>query len=128
VEDERLIRTTLRHTLSRMGYDVLVAEDAGRAVAVAQACEDGIDLLLSDMVLPDASGAELAKTLTQARPALKVLFMSAYPSELLVQQGRIAPGTRTLEKPFDEDVLAAAVSAALKQERSPKPANVPPRA
>jgi len=114
VEDERLIRTTIRQLLSRMEYKVLVAEDAASAIAAARGFQGHIDLLLSDMVLPDASGAEIAKVLTQDRPDLKVLFMSAYPAELLVQQGRVAPGTRTLEKPFDEKTLARAVQAALR--------------
>src|SRR6185503_18810882 len=100
--------------ISRMDYQVIVAEDAASAIAAAQGFEGHIDLLLSDMVLPDASGAEVAKVLTQERPGLKVLFMSAYPAELLVQQGRVAPGTRTLEKPFDEQTLARAVQSALK--------------
>ncbi len=113
VEDERLIRNTLREMLSRRGYDVLVAEHGENAIRVARACEGKIDLLLSDMVLPDVSGAELAKALVSERPALEVLFMSAYPTELLVQQGRVKPGTRTLEKPFDEEVLAAAVRGTL---------------
>jgi PAS domain S-box-containing protein len=109
VEDERLIRTTIHQMLTRLGYDVLVAESAGRALAVAESCPGNLDLLLSDMVLPDASGAELARTLAKLRPTMKVLFMSAYPTELLVAQGRIKAGTRSLEKPFDETMLVAAV-------------------
>jgi len=117
VEDEGLIRATLRHLLARMGHDVLVAEDAGTALTMARDSRDRIDLLLSDMVLPDATGAELAATLTSEQPRLKVLFMSAYPAELLVEQGRIRPGTRTLEKPFDEVALAAALRTVLESER-----------
>ncbi len=113
VEDERLIRTTIRQLLTRMDYQVMVAEDAASALAVSRGFDGRIDLLLSDMVLPDSSGAEVAKVLTRERPDLKVLFMSAYPADLLVHQGRIAPGTRTLEKPFDEQALARAVRTAL---------------
>ncbi len=113
VEDERLIRTTLRQLLKRMEYEVIVAEDAAGAVATSRDFQGHIDLLLSDMVLPDSSGAAIAELLIQERPGIKVLFMSAYPAELLVQQGRIAPGTRTLEKPFNEQTLEREVRTAL---------------
>jgi len=113
VEDDRTIRTAMRLLLARMDYQVLVAEDAASALAAARGFEGRIDLLLSDMVLPDTSGSEVAKVLTRERPDLKVLFMSAYPADLLVHQRRILPGTVTLEKPFDELTLARAVRTAL---------------
>ncbi len=124
VEDERLIRATIRQLLARLEYRVLVAEDAASALATARGYAGPIDLLLSDMVLPDASGAEIARVLTSERPDLRVLFMSAYPADLLVQQGRIAEGTRTLEKPFDEQELARAVGTALRAVRAADPSDV----
>lgn len=113
VEDERLIRTTLRHLLSAHGYEILVAENAQQALELARDSVGPIDLLLSDVVLPDGSGPELAKILASEGRTPRSLFMSAYPTALLVQQGRVLPGTRTLEKPFDEHVLYEAVRAAL---------------
>lgn len=113
VEDERLIRITLRQMLETRGHEVLVAEDGRRAVELARACEGPIDLLLSDIVLPDASGVDVAKTLIAERPTMRVLFMSAYPTDFLVQQGRIQPGTKSLQKPFDEHTLANAICLAL---------------
>ncbi|MBK7878267.1 MAG: PAS domain S-box protein [Planctomycetes bacterium] len=113
VEDERLIRVTLRHTLTTLGYDVLMAEDGRKALETARACPGEIDLVLSDIVLPDASGPEIVDVLQKERPTLRALFMSAYSTDLLVQQGRVKPGTKTLEKPFDEHVLARTVRAAL---------------
>jgi PAS domain S-box-containing protein len=125
VEDERLIRSTIRQLLSRMGYQVLVAEDGATAIASARGFKGNIDLLLSDMVLTDTSGAEIAKVIQQERPGIQVLFMSAYPADLLVQQGRIAPGTATLEKPFDEETLARAVANALKATSAPRSGAAP---
>jgi PAS domain S-box-containing protein len=119
VEDERLIRITLRQMLSALGHEVLVAENAERAIQIAREQEAPIDLLLSDIVLPDASGTDIAEVLTQERPELRVLFMSAYPADLLVQQGRIQPGTKTLEKPFDELTLASAIQESLAKEPEP---------
>ena len=116
VEDERLIRISLGRMLSQMGYEVLEAANAAKALSVASA--NAIDLVLSDMVLPDANGAELARSLRAGQPALKVLFMSAYPNDLLIQQGRIAPGTASLQKPFDEETLAHAVREALAEKRA----------
>ena len=113
VEDERLIRTSLRHLLSARGYEVIAAANGAEAVERSRSCAGPIDLLLSDIVLPDASGVEIAGVLIGERPDLRVLFMSAYPNSLLVEQGRIQPDTETLEKPFDEEALTRAVRRAL---------------
>jgi CheY-like chemotaxis protein len=113
VEDERLIRVTLRHLLSKLGFRVLVAEDGEEALEVARSHGGPIDLLLSDIVLPRSSGPEVAAALTAQREGLKVLFMSAYPAHVLVEQGRVPAGTRTLEKPFEERRLVEALEEAL---------------
>jgi two-component system cell cycle sensor histidine kinase/response regulator CckA len=112
VEDERLIRITLRHTLGASGFDVLLAADAAEARAQFET-SGGVDLLLSDMILPGATGADLAREFLAQDPNLHVLFMSAYPRELLMAQGRITAEQPTLEKPFSEEALAAAVAQAL---------------
>ncbi len=113
VEDERLIRMALRHTLSQLGYRVIVAGDAVEALQASAAHEGPIALLLSDMVLPGKNGSELARELEAARPGLRTIFMSAFPSEMLVEQGRLAPGVQTLVKPFTEEALATAVRRVL---------------
>jgi CheY-like chemotaxis protein len=112
VEDERLIRVTLRHTLTLNGFEVHIAADAAEARGLFHALGD-VDLVLSDMVLPGKNGAELARELSALRPGLRVLFMSAYSRELLLQQGRITPEQRTLEKPFSEETLMLAVGELL---------------
>jgi PAS domain S-box-containing protein len=113
VEDERLIRVTLRQVLQGMGHEVLVADSGSAACELAQHVDGPIDLLLSDIVLPDVSGPEIAATLLRERPAMKVLFMSAYPADVLVKQGRVPPGTKTLEKPFTEEALTNALRETL---------------
>lgn len=117
VEDERLIRVTLRHTLALHEFDVLVAADASEARTLFHQNPD-IDLVLTDMILPGMNGSELARELLAARPDLRVLFMSAYTRELLLQQGRITPDQRTLEKPFTEETLVQALNEMLGR-RSP---------
>lgn len=119
VEDERLIRVTLRHTLALNGFDVHIAADATEARELFDALGD-VDLVLSDMVLPGKNGSELVRELSALRPGLRVLFMSAYSRELLLQQGRITPDQRTLEKPFSEETLMMAVSELLGVEPKPR--------
>ncbi len=113
VEDERLIRVSLTHTLSARGYQVLAAATPDEAEYLAGEHSGPIDVLLTDMVLPVRSGRELAERLCAQRPGLRVVFMSAYPAEVLVRQGRIEPGVATLEKPFTDEALDAALHAAL---------------
>jgi PAS domain S-box-containing protein len=114
-EDEYLIRLAVKHMLGRHDLKILLAETFDDAVRVATEHDGHIDLLLSDMVLPGGSGSALAETLQSLRPGLNVVFMSAYPTEVLVQQGRIPPGTLSLEKPFDEAKLSEALRGALQQ-------------
>ncbi len=120
VEDERLIRVTLRHTLALHGFEVHIAADATEARELFDALGD-VDLVLSDMVLPGKNGSELARELSALRPGLRVLFMSAYSRELLLQQGRITPSQRTLEKPFSEETLMLAVGELLGVLPKPRP-------
>ncbi len=114
VEDERLIRVTLRQTLALHDFEVLVAANAIEGRTLFDQCEE-IDLVLADMILPGKSGTELASELLVAQPGLRVLFMSAYSRELLLQQGRITQDQCTLEKPFTEDTLLSAVYEMLGQ-------------
>ncbi len=114
VEDEPLIRAALKHMLAPERFSVLMAKDFDDARCVAAEHPGAIDLLLTDMVLPGGSGSELAAAMQSTHPGLRVVFMSAYPTELLVQQGRIPAGTPSLEKPFDDDQLEAALQRAFR--------------
>ncbi len=110
VEDDRLVRAGVRHLLQSRGHRVLDAEGADAALAL---CQSGVevDLLLTDIVMPDRSGPELAREFRQRFPKAKVLFMSAFSGELLVEQGRLVAGEPTIEKPFSEEQLALAIRA-----------------
>ena len=72
-----------------------------------------IDLLLTDMVMPGMNGAELAKEIQTRYPSVRVLFMSAYSDEALIEQGRLRAGVPVLEKPFEEEELARRVREGL---------------
>ncbi len=111
VEDDRLVRATLRLFLQRKGYEVQAAERADQALEIAAGAT--FDALITDMVLPDATGSDLAAKIRGATPRVKVVFMSAHPEELLREQGRLAPGDPYLQKPFEMEQLQGLLEAAL---------------
>lgn len=110
VEDDPLVRSGLRYLLSSMGHRVLEAADAAQALALCGSHSE-IDLLLTDIVMPGKSGPALAQDFRKRRPRAKVLFMSAFSGDLLVEQGRLATGEPTIEKPFSQEQLAKAIRA-----------------
>ncbi len=113
VEDERLVRASLRHLLADLGYQVLEAEHGEQALAVSRGADPPIELVLSDIVLPGVPGPELVEQLRVLQPGLRAVFMSAHPNELLVEQGRLPADEPSLEKPFSDGELARALRAAL---------------
>ena len=113
VEDEDAVRRLTKRILERQGYDVLEARDGRHALELAAAHEGAIDLLLTDMVMPEMNGRALAEELCAARPSLRVLYMSGYTDDDIVRRGMLGPGTGFLEKPFTPDSLARAVGAAM---------------
>ena len=103
----------MRHLAGRLltthGYQVLVAADAAEALRISTAHAAPIHLLLTDVVMPGVNGRELAERLVQARPELRVLYMSGYPNEAAAELGVLAEGVHLLPKPFTERTLAARV-------------------
>jgi len=99
VEDEDQVREPTSRTLARRGYRVLEASGGYEALTVASKHNGTIDLLLTDVVMPQMSGKELAEQLGRLRPEIRVLFMSGYLADLL-ERGAIAAGIPFLEKPF----------------------------
>ena len=105
VEDEEEVRALARDVLEMNGYRVLEALDVADATRLAQTHPGPIDLLITDVVMPGASGPELARRLRMHRPGLRVLCMSGYPeSEDRRIEGE-AGWTAWLQKPFTPDVL-----------------------
>jgi two-component system, cell cycle sensor histidine kinase and response regulator CckA len=105
VDDEPTLRSVIRRSLLREGYDVLVAEDAERALALARAHAAPIQMLITDVVMPGMSGLDLARQLLQERPSLSVLFISGFTFEEAVPPADLAQNTGYLPKPFDTKVL-----------------------
>ncbi len=112
-EDEESLRTLTRTTLEQCGYKVLEAKDGIEALAVSEAYDQSIDLLLTDIVMPGMGGRALAQELTRRRPEMKVVYMSGYTGQAVGSQGPIDPGSDFLPKPFTRAVLARKVREAL---------------
>ena len=104
VEDADGLRELARRLLQRQGYTVLIAGDAEEAVRLFRE-NPSIDVLLTDVVMPGASGPELTRQLVEQRPGLKVIYMSGYTEDTIVQHGVLKPGIAFLHKPFTSDTL-----------------------
>jgi len=106
VEDDPTVMATCRSMLESLGYRVLVAGKPGEAVRLAAKHAGEIDLLLTDVVMPEMNGRELATTLLSAHPALKCLFMSGYTADIIDSQGVLPEGVHLMQKPFSLQDLA----------------------
>jgi two-component system cell cycle sensor histidine kinase/response regulator CckA len=113
VEDEEGVRELVRRVLTRHGYEVLEARH-GRDALVEAERHEKIDLLLTDVVMPEMSGVALAAALRRRRPDLRVLYMSGYTEDEIVRRGDVGEGgLPLLQKPFTGDQLARLVRQSL---------------
>jgi signal transduction histidine kinase len=112
VEDEAEVRSYLVETLRDLNYRVYEAPDGAAALALVETIS-GIDLLLTDIVMPGINGRQLADELGQRQPGLKVLFMTGYSRNAIVHQGRLDPGVSLLQKPLTQAMLAAKIRVIL---------------
>jgi two-component system, cell cycle sensor histidine kinase and response regulator CckA len=113
VEDQEGIRDIVRETLRRNGYQVLIAVDGDEALQMASAYPDPIHLLVTDLVMPNIGGRELAHRLTPLRPEMKVLFMSGYSEHSALEIEATSQSASVLQKPFSLDALARNVRRVL---------------
>jgi len=104
VEDAAGLREVTKRLLERLGYSVLVAANAEKAVQLFDR-NPSIDLLLTDVVMPGASGPELVAQLVERRPTLKVIYMSGYTDEAITEYGALDPEIAFLHKPFGSEAL-----------------------
>jgi CheY-like chemotaxis protein len=113
VEDAPAVRAIARQILERFGYEVLEAPSPAVALDMAARRGAEIDLLLTDVVMPEMSGRELAEAFIAVCPNARVLYMSGYTDDSVVRHGVLAPGAAYLQKPFSPATLARAVRDAL---------------
>ncbi len=107
VEDDPALLNMTRAMLVRQGYTVLPASTPSEAVQLAKQYPDEIHLLMTDIIMPDMNGRDLAKALLPIRPRIKRLFMSGYTAEVIAHHGILDEGVRFIQKPFSMKDLAA---------------------
>lgn len=113
VEDEAALLKLTVKMLTQLGYTALSAESPTKAHTLATTHADSIQLLLTDVVMPEMNGRELAEQLQHTYPHLKVLFMSGYTADVVGHHGVLEPEVHVLQKPFSLETLAGKVRAAL---------------
>ena len=104
VEDENALRELARRLLERQGYNVLTASDADEALGIFE-MNPSIAVVLTDVVMPGASGPELTRRMVERRPDLRVIYMSGYTEEGVVHHEVLNPGVAFLHKPFTAETL-----------------------
>jgi PAS domain S-box-containing protein len=113
VEDEEGVRSLARRALEERGYTVLVACDGKEALAIGEQHQEPIHLLLTDAVMPNLSGGELASAWKSTRPQTRVVFMSGFTESALIQHGVLTGETECIFKPFTPDSLTSTVRRVL---------------
>jgi len=109
VEDEDAVRSMVVRALEIQGHTVLQAASGSEALQVAQAYEPNVDLLLTDVVMPEINGRQLAEVLQLRFPTMKVLFMSGYTNDAVIRHGILQAEVAFLQKPFTPLTLARKV-------------------
>jgi two-component system, cell cycle sensor histidine kinase and response regulator CckA len=107
------VRELLRKILTEFGYTVLTARHGRDALMLAGEGASDIDLLVTDVVMPEMSGRELVQTLRCRRPDLKVLYVSGYTDDEVLQRGVIGPEVAFMRKPFAAEDLVKRVRSLL---------------
>jgi two-component system cell cycle sensor histidine kinase/response regulator CckA len=113
VEDQDEVRRVAQEILIRHGYHVIAAQNAGEALLSCERHPRTIHLLLTDVVMPQMSGRELAVRLETIRPDMKVLYMSGYTDNAVVHHGILDSGIAYVQKPLVPDMLARRVREVL---------------
>lgn len=117
VEDEPTILSMTSAILQRLGYSVIAASTPGEAIDLAGEFTAEIQLLITDVIMPEMNGRDLAHNLLARRPEMKCLFMSGYTANIIANQGVLDDGVNFIQKPFSKRDLAAKVREVLEANR-----------
>ncbi len=115
VEDESDILKMTTLMLEKLGYAVIPAATPGEAIGLAREHQGGIDLLMTDVVMPEMNGRDLARNLLAIYPDIKRLFVSGYTADIIAHQGVIDEGVQFIQKPFSMQDLAAKIREVLQE-------------
>jgi two-component system, cell cycle sensor histidine kinase and response regulator CckA len=113
VDDVGVVRRTVFRFLSEAGFRVFEAASAGEALEVLSTARPPVNLLITDVIMPDVNGVDLARLVREQWPTTRFLFMSAYPAEVLAREGLDDLAVVFLAKPFTREEIVAKVRAAL---------------
>ncbi|MES2180377.1 MAG: ATP-binding protein [Gemmatimonadota bacterium] len=116
VEDESVLRSVMRRVLTDHGYAVLEARHGGDAARLSASFDGRIDLLVTDLIMPELGGRELAELVRGQRPNTPVLYVSGYTDDELLRKGVLERGAQLLRKPFVPSELALAVRQLLNEQ------------
>ena len=119
VDDEEDLRDIMRRMLERRGFDTLVAGDSVQAIAACRDHEGAIDVLVTDLGLPGASGGELSHAATAIRPDMGVVYISGLPKEMAVTKGLIGDDALLVKKPFTSEGLIEALRTVIDEKKKP---------
>jgi two-component system, cell cycle sensor histidine kinase and response regulator CckA len=135
VEDEEAVLVLVRRVLESSGYHVLEARHGAEALVICDEYKDPIHLLMTDVIMPEMSGKQLAQRVLAQRPEVKILFISGYTDHAIVHHGLLDSGTNFLQKPFTPHAVVCMVRAVLdgdpnvglesSQEAEPEPPHNP---
>jgi CheY-like chemotaxis protein len=117
VEDEPAILELVLRLLTQLGYTALIANSPLAALELARSHQGSIDLLITDVVMPEMNGRELAERLQKLTPTLEVLYMSGYTSNIIARRGVLDEDVVLLQKPFSKHSFADKVHQALHRAR-----------
>ncbi len=119
VEDEPLLLRTFEHYLRAAGHRLLLAGSAQEALDLLERHKGPVDLLLTDVNLPESDGRSLSRSVRARHPSVEVLFMSAMPREHLLEEGKVDATSETIEKPFSAEDLSARIRELFDKRRLP---------
>jgi PAS domain S-box-containing protein len=105
VEDDDAVRNVAARVLKRAGFAVLEASNGHDAVELYKVTDCCADLILTDVVMPEMNGPEMARQILDVNPSAKILFMSGYTADRVVRENLLAPGSAFIEKPFSPEAL-----------------------
>ena len=121
VDDAGVVRRLAYRLLAEAGYRVFEAGSAVEALEVVSLAHGRIDVVLIDVVMPEVNGVDLARMLHERAPAANIVFMSAFPAEVLAREGLSDLRVRFLAKPFTREELLGAVAGADVPQRAADP-------
>lgn len=117
VDDDPTIVKYIEDVLTALGYRLLCANSSREATDLIETMDENVDLLLTDVIMPDMNGPELAEKLRAKWPEIKVVFMSGYTDDIIVRQGVLEPGVILFDKPLMPDMLANRLREILDKEQ-----------